>query len=107
MSTYSAKFTQSPAETKRYVVDYSLQLATGEQINSVAVSINQITGATSPALVINNVALLPPVSGIVSGFAYFASGGVTLGTYEVQFLATTSLGQILEDVVFYTLVEKL
>jgi hypothetical protein len=30
---------------------------------------------------------------------FFASGGDDTGTYEVQFLATTSIGQIREDIV--------
>lgn len=107
MSTFQAKFTQSPAESKRYVLDYTLFLAPGESIVSIATSIVQTAGGVTPALVINNMALLPPVGGVVLGAAYFASGGVNQGVYEVQFLATTSIGQILEDVVQYTLVEKL
>lgn len=107
MSTLAARFTQSPAETKRYVLDYTQQLAAGESIASIAVSISQNTGDASPALVVNGVALLPPVGGAVLGAAYFVSGGVNLGTYEVQFLATTSIGQVLEDIVAYSLVEKL
>ena len=106
MSTFSAKFKQSPVETKRYVLDFTLQLTTGESISSVAFSIAQIAGATSPALAVTGVALLPAVAGVVSGAAYFVSGGVNAGVYEVTFLATTSIGQILEDVVQYTLLEK-
>jgi hypothetical protein len=105
----SANFNQSPSETKRYVLDYTLQLATGEGISSVAINIVQTGGPTvgQPAFVVDNLALLPPVNGIVLGAAYFASGGGNGCQYEVQFLATTSIGQILEDVVTYTLAEKL
>jgi len=107
MTTLSARFRQSPSETKRYVLDYTLQLAPGESISSVAVNIVQVSGAASPVLAVTGVALLPPVGTVVPGAAYYVSGGVDQGQYEVQFLATTSIGQILEDVVSYILAEKL
>jgi hypothetical protein len=107
MSTIAARFKQSPVETKRYLVDFTLDLATGESITTVAVAITRISGTATPALVVTNVALLPAVSGVVTGFAYFVSGGVDQGQYEVQFLTTTSLGQVLETVVAYNLAEKL
>lgn len=109
MTTLSASFRQSPAETKRYVMDYTLQLAPGEGIESMAINIVQTGGPTIgvPALVVNNTALLPPVKGVVLGAAYYVSGGGDACQYEVQFLATTTIGQILEDIVQYILAEKL
>ena len=108
MTTLSARFSQSPAENKRYVMDYTLQLAAGESIATLAINIVQTAGPTTgPALVINNTALLPPVNGVVLGAAFFASGGDDACQYEVQFLATTSIGQILEDIVQFVLAEKL
>lgn len=108
MSQISARFNQSPAETKRYVMDYTLQLAVGEGIASVAVNIVQTGGPTDgPVLVIDNVALLPPDPTAVLGAAFFASGGNDACQYEVQFLATTSIGQIFEDIVQFVLAEKL
>jgi hypothetical protein len=107
MSTFQAVFSQSPAERKRYVLDYTLFLAPGEGIVSIATAISPID-MTSP-FVIDGMALLPPdvVGGPTIGAAYFASGGNNTEVYEVQFLATTTLGQILEDVVQYTLRENL
>lgn len=109
MSKFSAKFKQSPVEVKRYVLDFSLQLATGESVLSTVITVIQTGGTVlgSPVLVVNGVALLPPVSGVVLGAAYFVSGGIDTGIYEVKFLTTTSVGQVLEDVVQYTLAEKL
>jgi hypothetical protein len=108
MTTLSARFAQSPAETKRYVMDYTLQLAPGESILSAAVNIVQTAGPTTgPALIVNGIALLPPVGGVVPGAMFFVSGGADGCQYEVQFLATTSVGQILEDVVQFVLSEKL
>lgn len=109
MSMFAARFKQSPVEVKRYVLDFTLQLAPGEGISSVAITIIQTGGVVlgSPPLVVNGMALLPPVSGVVLGAAYFVSGGIDSGIYEVKFLATTSIGQVLEDVVQYILAEKI
>ncbi len=106
MSTFSGVFKQSPAETKRYVLDYSLQLAVGESITGVTAIVTQISGAATPAFLVTGIALLPAVNGQVTGAAYYASGGANPGVYEVKFLGTTSIGQVLEDVVQYTLAEK-
>ena len=108
MTTISARFKQSPAENKRYVLDYTLQLATGESITNVTATVTQTpgTGLATPALAVTSIVLLPPVSGAVLGAAYFVSGGVDGGQYEIKFLATTSVGQVLEDVVSYVLAEK-
>ncbi len=107
MSLFSANFRQSPAETKRYVMQYALQLAPGESILSVVANVTQIGTPTSPALAVTGIALLPAVGGVVPGAAFFVSGGTDQGRYEVQFIGTTSVGQVLEDVVSYTLAEKL
>lgn len=106
MSTLSAKFKQSPVEVKRYVLDYSLQLATGENILTVTPTIIQISGPVSPALSVTGIALLPAVAGQVTGAVFYVSGGADQGVYEIKFLATTSLSQTLEDVVQFALAEK-
>ncbi len=108
MSQYAAKFVQSPAEVKRYVMDFTLDLAAGENVETITTAIQQNSGVASPALVVNSIALLPANSaGQVYGFAFFVSAGVNAGIYEVQFLVTTSLGQTFEEIVLFTLVEKL
>ncbi len=109
----SARFTQSPVENLRYILNYSLDLAPTESILSVSVAITQDAGAATPPLAITGLNVLPgtvlspTLSGPSQTAAYFASGGVDQGVYQVQFLATSSLGQILEDIVEYTLREKL
>jgi hypothetical protein len=108
MTTLSARFSQSPVENKRYVMDYTLQLASGEGIASIAANIIQVGGPTTgPAFEINSIALLPPVNGVVLGAAFFATDGADACQYEVQFLATTTIGQILEDIVQFNLAEKI
>jgi hypothetical protein len=106
----SARFTQGPIENKRYLLDYSLQLALGEMIVSVvALSITSPTDLTNAGgFQITSIAIAPTPS---LQAAYFAScANLTLADgqqYLVQFKATTSLGQILEDVVVYQVREKL
>lgn len=102
----SARFNQAPEENRRYLLDYTLQLASGEILTSVVA--NQITSLTDPsnigAFAINTIAIAPSPS---LQCAYFATGGSDQTQYAVQFLATTSLGQVLEDVVIYNIQEKL
>lgn len=107
MSTVSARFRQGPLESKRYVLNYTLQLSAGESITNVVVnSIIKTVGNGAGTLTVTSIALLPAVSGAVPGAAYFVQGGLDQEQYEVQFLATTSVGQILEDVVAYSIMEK-
>jgi hypothetical protein len=108
MSTFQARFKQSPVENLAYVLNYGLFLAPGEYLVSVVCNVQQNLGVTIPPLVVTApvvVAALAPA--VPTTASYFVSGGVDQGVYEVQFLATTSSGQILEDIVEYTLAEKL
>lgn len=95
MSILLAKFQQSPSEVKRYVYDLSLDLDTGETITIVTPTIYPPTGATTPALVCNGVAIAPAAT----SFIYYTSGGQNGYQYEIQFLVTTSLSKVLEGVV--------
>lgn len=105
MSTLAARFVQSPEEVKRYTLDYTLQLSTGETITGITATITNLGTPLlgSPPLVCNNVTIGP--SPALQVFFYI-SGGVDSQSYEVTFLATTSIGQTLEDVVEYDIVEK-
>lgn len=106
MSQIVAKFKKSPSENLRYLLDYSLDLATGESLVSIAATITSPTGEVVPALVINNIVLAPAVNGVVNQATYFASVGTNGEGYEVEFLATTSIGQIIDQVVAYTIAVK-
>jgi hypothetical protein len=99
MTTLSARFVQSPNERRRYLLDYTLDLASGETIVSMSTPVI-VNGSSNPdpeiaPLVIDSIAIAPGALQV----AFFASGGDNTGTYEVQFLATTSIGQIREDVI--------
>lgn len=105
MSTLSARFRQSPEEVKRYTLDYTLQLSAGETIVSITAVITGLSTPPlgAPALVCDNITLGPPPTTVV---LYYISGGADANSYEVKFLATTSIGQVLEDVVEYDIAEK-
>lgn len=104
MSKLSARFVQSPEEVKRYLLDYTLFLSAGESVTGITVSITNLGTPPlgSPPLVINNIVLGP--GGLQALF--FGSGGANGQSYEATFLATTNVGQVLQDVVQYDIVEK-
>lgn len=98
MSNIIATETQSPNEELRYLLDYTLDLNTGESLVSVVPTVTSQSEPT-PLLVVDNVALAPAVGGQVSMATFFASVGTVGVSYEVSFLATTTLGQVIESVV--------
>lgn len=107
MSLITARFNKSPAESRRYLIDMTLDLATGESIASIAApTVTSPSGELVPTLVINNIVLAPAVGGQVTMATYFASGGTAGQTYEVDFLVTTTLPQVLEVVTAYTVQVK-
>ena len=105
----SARFNQDPIEKKRYLLDYTLQLAAGEIL--VSVIANTITSPTdltnAGGFQITSIAIAPSPS---LQAAYFAScsnpTAADQNQYVVEFKATTSLGQILTDVVVYNIRAK-
>jgi hypothetical protein len=106
----SARFNQSPIENKRYLLDYTLELATGEILVSVVA--NEITSPTDLAnaggFAITSIAIAPAPSLQAAYFASCANPTIAdQNQYAVQFVATTSLGQILEDVIVYNIKEKI
>lgn len=102
MSVFSGVFQQAPEEKRRYILDYALTLSSGETITSMTtpISITQEFGASTVApFVINGVTVGPGSTQVV----FYASGGDDGTEFEVQFLANTSAGQIIEDVVKFTI----
>lgn len=100
----SARFTQAPAEKKRYLLDWTLDLAAGETITNIAVSITSSTDIPNVgAFTISSVAIAP---GSLQA-TFFATGGLDLGIYAVKFHATTSITQLLDTVVEFTVKDKL
>lgn len=102
MSKLSGRFSQAPEERRRYILNYALTLSAGERVSSVNVaSITQTFGKVTVApLVIDGVLIGPtPFTEVV----LYASGGDDQTIFEVQFLATTSTGQIIEDVIEFSI----
>lgn len=99
MSLISAAFTLSPLESRRYLLDYSLDLAVGENLIGLTFTITSPSGELVPTLLVTNVVLAPAVNGVVYQATFFVSGGTAGQTYEIDFLATTSIAQIIETVV--------
>lgn len=107
MSKISAKFNKSPPAVRRYLIDYTLDLSAGESVASIAPpTVTSPSGELVPTLVITSIVLAPAVNGVVNQATYFASGGTSGQTYEVEFLATTSIGQVLDTVIAYTVQVK-
>ena len=88
-------FVKTPIERKRYAIDYSEWLDTGETLSTVVYTIPVVT---TPPLVVD-------ASSIGSGntvAVFFINGGLNGRQYTVEVVATTSGGQIKEDTILFT-----
>lgn len=96
MSNLSGRFTQSPNETRRYVLDFTQQLSLGETLVSLVPTITPVTPApVSPALSVTSIV----IAGSGNQAVFYVSGGVAGNSYEISFITTTSITQIFEDIV--------
>lgn len=95
------KYTKASGERKRYQIDYTNWLDTGELAVSVVPSVLNNTVATP--LVVDGVQVLPTGLGV----QYYVSGGANGVTYEVLFTMTSnsSESQIKQDVNYFTIRE--
>lgn len=91
-----AKFVKSPAERKRYSIDYSEWLDTGETVQAIAFTVTPSTG-TLP-LVIDAYSIASPATSV----AFFANYGDADVVYTVDVVMTTSGGQIKEDEILFS-----
>lgn len=93
---FSAQFTQSPDDNLRYIVDYDSWLGETETILNVTVVSDTLT---SPPIAIAAI-------GIDTGgrqIEFFLTGGVDGEKYTVIVTITTSLGQIYERALRFTM----
>jgi hypothetical protein len=91
-----ATFVKSPAERKRYVIDYTDWLDTGETVVSTNFTVSPSVPTTG--LVVDAVAIDPNGKEVV----FFTSFGTTNVTYTVEVLVQTSGGQVKEDTVVFS-----
>lgn len=95
-----AKYVKSASDRKRYQIDYTEWLDTGEQLTSVDFTIED--NVALPVLVVDDIQVLPTGLGV----QYYVSGGVDGVTYRVLPNATTTIGpQYKLDEVFVTIRE--
>lgn len=83
-------FSKTPAERKRYAVDYSDWLDTGETVASYALTPDSGLSVSASTLINES-----------TGIAFFIAGGTAGFQYKLDILANTSGGQIKEDTVYF------
>lgn len=90
------RFLKQPAEIKKYQIDYSEWLATGETVDSVVTAVTILNEAAGdvgePTLTIGTTQI---VGGNV--YEYYVSAGTDNRTYKVTFQASTSDSQTVES----------
>ena len=95
-----AKYVKSPDETKRYSIEYSDWLDTGENLGSVMFAISPVT---TPALAVQSSQIVEGETGALSQLRMFVTGGVTDTSYTITVTAETSGGQIKQDTVLFVI----
>ena len=93
------KYVKAEGERKRYSIDYSEWLDTGETLLGVIFTVPD-NSMTTP-LVVDDVMVEPDATGV----QYYVSGGVDGANYEVVATATTSGAQVKEDSILFTIRE--
>lgn len=91
------RFTKQPAERKRYSIDYSDWLDTGETISTATFAV-----APTGALEVDAYTIGSPATSVV----FFVNGGTSGVTYKVTVTITTSGGQIKEDEILFSVRES-
>lgn len=89
------RFTKTPIERKRYSIDYSEWLDTGETVTSVTFG---VTPSTDNILEVDAYSISTPATSVV----YFVNFGAAGTTYTLDIQITTSGGQTKEDQVLYS-----
>jgi hypothetical protein len=107
----SASFQQSPIELKRYLLNWTAQLAQGEIVTSVIATVSSPTDPLNQGgAQVTGIAIVPAGTQAVF-FMSFSNPGPGANTadnqtYLVSFTATTSLTQQWQDVVQFTVSNK-
>jgi len=90
------KFKKSPADRKRYVVQYQDWMNEGETVVGLAA----VGSVPDDDFYLDGYFIGPDALEII----FFVSGGLTGKSYDVTLTATTSLGQIKENVVTFVVI---
>ena len=91
------KYVKAEGERKRYQIDYTDWLDTGEAVLSAVFTV--INQSLTKPLVVDGIQVLPTALGI----QYYISGGLDTTTYDVNVKITTTIGpQYREDDILVT-----
>lgn len=90
-----ARFTKGPTERKRYSIDYSDWLDTGETISAVTFTPSPLA---TGGLEVDAYTISTPATSVV----FFANAGIDGTTYTLDVTITTSGGQIKEDQILFS-----
>jgi hypothetical protein len=107
----SASFQQSPVELKRYLLDWTAQLAQGETVTAIQATVSSVTDPSNlGGAQVTGVAIAPLGNQAVF-FMSFTNPGPGPNTadgqtYLVSFVATTSLTQKWQDMVQFVVANK-
>lgn len=93
-----AKYIKSPDETKRYSIEYSDWLDTGESVSDVSF---EITPTTSPGLSVTSSHIVQGDTGALTQVRFFVTGGIAKTSYKVLVDVLTSGGQEKQDIVLF------
>jgi hypothetical protein len=94
-----ARFSKQPDERKRYVIDYSDWLDSGETITSVVFA---VTPVTANQLQVDAFTIASPATSVV----FFVNDGTDDATYTLEVTTTTSGGQVKKDQVLFAVRES-
>jgi hypothetical protein len=104
----SASFTQSTVELKRYLLDWTLQLAQGEIVNSIVATVSSPTDPlNNGGAQVTGIAIVPAGNQAAFFMNFSNPAAADQQTYLVSFVATTSLTQKWQDVVQFVAQNKL
>ena len=102
-----AKYVKQPGERKRYKINYTNWLDTGEAVATVDFDVDKVT---TPPLVVDDIMVTPDAKGV----QYYVSGGVANTQYVVTATLTTNNGpqvtnngsQVKEDEIYFSIREQ-
>lgn len=99
------RFIKQPAEIKKYQIDYSEWLPTGETVTSVVTAVEILNPAADdvgePTMTIGTTQI---ITGTV--FEYYVSAGTDGKRYKVTFQASTSDTQTVESEIEFKVTDK-
>lgn len=91
------KYAKVPLDRKRYKIDYSDWLDTGEFVISATFQVTLQAGAVSTDMSIDGIAIDPTFKMVY----FFANAGLAGVTYKILVTMTTTGAQVREDSIFF------